>query len=257
MFTLQKQKNSYYLIDGQSKIKTNHISKRGIPIFRIRYNLLEMIPELKLIIKEHMIKNNIKFKVSKYIDSKCWLSTNGQTSTGYGNIYITVIVNDYKFAITGDAHVASYLSLVGPNPTNLLVRHKCDVPPCCNPDHLELGTHKDNRIDACERNDYINPTNRGAFRLNVKIVCLLRYLYKYKLLGNALLAKVFDVTRGTIEKAVTYETYPTIDETWFYEMQQIRNRRWTTQQIDSMYESGLTAKHLSKILDVLEIGCGH
>jgi hypothetical protein len=40
----------------------------------------------------------------------------------------------------------------GPIPDGLIVRHKCDVPGCFNPDHLELGTKKDNRQDFMKRN---------------------------------------------------------------------------------------------------------
>jgi len=34
---------------------------------------------------------------------------------------------------------------------DLIVRHTCDNPPCCNPKHLIPGTHKDNAIDRDTR----------------------------------------------------------------------------------------------------------
>jgi hypothetical protein len=36
-------------------------------------------------------------------------------------------------------------------PRGILLRHKCDNQVCCNPHHLEEGTHKDNMRDMRER----------------------------------------------------------------------------------------------------------
>lgn len=41
--------------------------------------------------------------------------------------------------------------LHGPVPKGKLIRHKCDNPPCVNPEHLEVGTQADNVDDMVTR----------------------------------------------------------------------------------------------------------
>lgn len=49
------------------------------------------------------------------------------------------------------AHRTSYSVFVGDIPDGLIVRHMCDNPLCCNPEHLELGTMRDNQQDCISR----------------------------------------------------------------------------------------------------------
>ena len=83
----------------------------------------------------------------KYVDvqdhGKCWPWTAGVKSTGYGEF----VMPDRK----EPAHRVAYQIAVGPIPAGLVVRHKCDNPVCCNPKHLETGTHADNVRDRVIR----------------------------------------------------------------------------------------------------------
>ena len=82
-------------------------------------------------------------KVSIKEPNECW-EWQAFTYKGYG-----------KFRLKGKsefAHRVSYELAHGPIPEGLVVRHKCDNPRCCNPAHLEEGTHQDNMDDRTERN---------------------------------------------------------------------------------------------------------
>jgi len=71
----------------------------------------------------------------------CWLWP-GSLNSGYGSIS----VGNKKHL----AHRVSYAEYVG-DPVGQIVMHKCDTPACVNPDHLVLGSPKDNAIDAARK----------------------------------------------------------------------------------------------------------
>lgn len=70
----------------------------------------------------------------------CWLWTGGGAGNGYGQF-------QYRMKKYG-AHRFAWIDTHGPIADDIQVCHKCDVPLCCNPDHLFLGTCKDNTQDA-------------------------------------------------------------------------------------------------------------
>lgn len=76
-----------------------------------------------------------------------WLWTGKHNEWGYGKFQ----VSENKRVKYWSAHRYAYELLKGKEPGKLLVCHHCDTPPCVNPDHLFLGTVKDNTHDAMRK----------------------------------------------------------------------------------------------------------
>jgi hypothetical protein len=102
------------------------------------------------------IIGRFKRKVSQQPDEKgCLLWLAGKFTSGYG-----------MFSVNGEpfkANRVAFLIANGYLPQDMCVMHTCDVPACCNPEHLTLGTHADNAADRNKKGRLAFGERSGAY----------------------------------------------------------------------------------------------
>ena len=96
--------------------------------------------------------------------SGCWVwhGANTRPGNGYGRIF-----HEGRLWC---AHIVSYMSFIGDVPAGMNVLHSCDNPFCVNPQHLFIGTQRDNVLDMVKKGR-MNTTNapKGEAHCNSKL----------------------------------------------------------------------------------------
>jgi hypothetical protein len=129
--------------------------------------------------------------------SQCWPWRYGTNESGYGEFRCEGGED------RGAAHRIAYTITKGDIPAGLIVRHSCDNPLCCNPDHLEIGTHQDNVADRVSRNRSAIGEDNGRAKLSEEDVRRIRR----SPLSNETLARTFKVDPSTIKAVRTGDTW--------------------------------------------------
>lgn len=90
-----------------------------------------------------------------------------------------------------------------------IVRHKCDNPHCCNPEHLELGTHQDNEDDKTLRGRRPKGESVGTSKLTLEIVEEIRRIYVKQSteFGSVALGKKYGVHSSNIRYIISGHTW--------------------------------------------------
>lgn len=114
-------------------------------------------------------------------ESGCLLWERKLNSAGYG-----VVCHQGKWLL---AHRVSWEIANGPIPEGLYVLHKCDTPACLRPEHLYIGSQKENIADCINRgrfargedNSKAGLTNRDVLDIRESEDCIKDIADKYGL----------------------------------------------------------------------------
>lgn len=124
----------------------------------------------------------IKWEVN---ENGCWICTSHKTNKGYPMLSKNRILTR-----------AIYEKYNGNIPDGLFVCHRCDVPTCINPEHLFLGTCRDNIDDKVMKNRQTKGEGVKTSKLTEKEAAQIKYRHKDKFCREV--ARLYNVSTTTI-----------------------------------------------------------
>lgn len=112
--------------------------------------------------------NEARFWAQVDVGVECWTWKGAREKGEYGRFY--------SQGRRVRAHRLAWMLTYGAIPAGLLVLHACDNPPCVRPDHLWLGTDRDNADDKIGKLRQARRTSNAASKLTEEQVTEIRQL---------------------------------------------------------------------------------
>lgn len=134
----------------------------------------------------------------------CWEWQLSKQTNGYGQVWFN--------GEQRTAHRLSWILTHGDIPEGICVLHRCDNPPCCNPDHLFLGTQADNMKDMTQKGRSLaGETNPGS-KLSESQVLQIKDRYKGGDVTQTELADIYHISQTAINDIVNGRRWGCLSE---------------------------------------------
>lgn len=154
-------------------------------------------------------------------EDECWEWTGARTSSGYGNLtwhgkHVQAHRLAYALSRGGIKLLTGFREGGKARTYRRFVLHKCDNRPCCNPNHLFLGSMRANLKDAYSKGRKKQPrsAHRNA-KLTPEEVRAIRTTYDLGGVRQVDLARKYGVSQRVISLITRRESYTDIEEnTW-------------------------------------------
>lgn len=156
------------------------------------------------------LRDRIEKRIARPADGGCWNWAGALGKTGYGMINVA--------GKTKAVHRVMYELASGEIPEGLEIRHKCDNPRCCNPQHLEVGTHSQNMGDMRDRG------RKYAQALSAGEVIEIRRQYLVDGMKQLDLAAIYGVSKSAISSAIRGKNWQHLGVPSEYELKAASNR---------------------------------
>jgi len=152
------------------------------------------------------LKDKFTSKMSKPNENGC-IEWTGALRGGYGALTICDKNSKYKYNKVFYAHRISYELFIGEINDGLFVCHTCDNRLCVNPNHLFLGTRKDNADDMMRKGRSNMKHGENHFGSKLKASDIKDIFNLSKNTPQRTIAKLFNVSQGAVAHILHKRTW--------------------------------------------------
>lgn len=155
--------------------------------------------------KEPLTKQFILERIQKHPSTGCWI---WQRSFNVVNGYAAIGTPDGRVTV---GHRVVWRLWNGEIPKGMFVCHKCDVPACLNPEHLFLGTAKDNSQDCVRKGRHKHATFYGENHPNALLTNVQVREIRSSPISRAAASSHYGVSKSTIKAVRLRQNYASVD----------------------------------------------